>query len=333
MIRIALAGDVVPMRTGAATDPDATAAIGILKSADLAIGSLDMALTKHTAPLDKHVVRRADPAVAADVAQMGFHVLSVANNHAVDFGWSGLDETMHAVCAAGMDPVGAGDDEEMAWRGLVRNVGGQRIGLLAFSCLNPPGSAARAFRPGTAHLPVAVHYAIDQLHAMEEPGDPAALHIATTIGQAEMAALCARVRRIASACDFLIASVHWGYGSGGVLADYQRPLAHALIESGAGMIHGHHPHGVYGFEIHRGAPIFYSMGTFLAQQLLEDAGPRARAIRAGMSRAGLLAVVDIADRRVRAGTIHHTTLGASHTPLLTGQEPLILDAPGEPTED
>lgn len=332
MIRIALAGDVVPMRGGAATDPDAAAAIDVLKSADLVIGNLDMALTRHAAPLDKHVVRRADPVVAADVAQMGFHVLSVANNHAVDFGWPGLEETVRAVRAAGMDAVGAGDDQDIAWRGSVRQVGGQRIGILAFSCLNPPGSAAGTFRPGIAHLPVAVRYEIDQLHAMEEPGDPSALRVATSIGEVDIIALGARVRRIASACDFLIASVHWGYGSGGVLADYQRPLAHALIESGARLVHGHHPHGLHGYEVHHGAPIFYSMGTFLAQQLFEDAGPRARAIRAGMSRAGLLAVVDVADGRVRAGTVHRTTLGAGHTPLLVGQELLDLDSPRDPDD-
>lgn len=77
------------------------------------------------------------------------------------------------------------------------------------------------------------------------------------------------------------------------MADYQPELGHALIDGGVDLIYGHHPHGVHGIELYRGAAIFYSMGTFLAQQLCEDAGFRPRPVRATMSRAGLIVVLDI----------------------------------------
>lgn len=67
--------------------------------------------------------------------------------------------------------------------------------------------------------------------------------------------------------DFVVVSLHWGiHMVESVIADYQRVAGHALIDAGADAIIGHHPHILKGVELHRGKPIFYSLGNFAIEQ-------------------------------------------------------------------
>ncbi len=124
------------------------------------------------------------------------------------------------------------------------------------------------------------------------------------------------VRRLRAQCEFLIVSLHWGFGSGEALAEYQGPLGAALIDAGADVIHGHHPHAVHAIGAHRGKPILFGMGTFMAQQFFLNSGPAAQALRAGMSPDGYVALVDVeADNRLSVRVVP-TTLDDDHLPTL-----------------
>ena len=81
-------------------------------------------------------------ATAVDVGGLGIDVVTVANNHSFDYGWQGLTDTIRALEDSGVRVVGAGRDLASAAAPAHFHVAGRRVGVLAFSCLLPAGSAA-----------------------------------------------------------------------------------------------------------------------------------------------------------------------------------------------
>ena len=90
--------------------------------------------------------------------------------------------------------------------------------------------------------------------------------IETSIEEGETSRLKDAVARIRATCDVLVVQMHWGVPHGwapafqGPLAQYQHPLAHALIDAGADLIVGHHPHIIHGVEHHGRGVVAYSLG-------------------------------------------------------------------------
>lgn len=315
-LTVALAGDVVPARSLTPAPESAERVYALVGGADIAIGNLEMALTDQTVPVRKLVTRKASPDIARDIYMLGFDVLSVANNHTVDFGWPGLQETAKALTSGGAKVVGAGPTRQEAAAPLIERVAGRRVGVVAFSCLTPAGMDAADERPGIASIRIDTAYQIDAAYQLEEPGDPSVVRIRTAAQPDDLAFAVEVVRRLRSQCDLLIVSLHWGFGSGEVLAEYQAPLGAALIDAGADMIHGHHPHAVHAIGAHRGRPILFGMGTFMAQQFFLNSGPAAQALRAGMSPDGYIALVDVeADDRLSVRVVP-TTLDGNRLPTL-----------------
>ena len=316
---LALTGDVLPVRPLATASPEARghaqALFGLLDASDLAIGNLEMPFTERGAPLEKLLNIRAVPEIANDLPAMGFDVVNLANNHTVDYGWAGLADTVHAVRAAGLQPVGVGANLAEAIEPVVLEVSGRRVGVLGLSCLLPTGMAATAQRPGLAPLHVETGYEVDPYYQMEEPGDPSCLRIRTRVRGADLRRAVADVQRLRDRVDVLVVSVHWGYGSGEELAEYQQPLAHALVEAGADVIHGHHPHAVHAVGFHLGRPIFYSLGTFVGQQIFLPAPPAVQSLWGGMSPDGYVARLRFAEHGRTAVEIVPTTLNTERLPV------------------
>jgi poly-gamma-glutamate capsule biosynthesis protein CapA/YwtB (metallophosphatase superfamily) len=315
-LTVALAGDVIPARPLTPASESAEKVYALVGAADIAIGNLDMALTTEAAPVRKLVTRRASSELARDIYMLGFDVLSVANNHTVDFGWAGLQQTVDAVAAGGLKVVGAGATRREAAAPLVERVAGRRVGIIAFSCLTPAGMEASEERPGISAIRIDTAYQIDAVYQMEEPGDPSVVRIRTQAQPDDLAFAVEAVRRLRAECDLLIVTIHWGFGSGEALAEYQAPLGAALIDAGADIVHGHHPHAVHAIGAHRGKPILFGLGTFLAQQFFLNSGPAAARMRAGMSPDGYIALVDLeADDRIGLRIVP-TTLDSNYTPAL-----------------
>lgn len=312
--KIALTGDVIPTRRlPADTGPGRIKAL--FDDADLVIGNFEIPLTSGGSPHAKLFTMRADPAIAQDIGACGFDAVTLANNHAPDYGWQGLSDTIAALNRYGVRTTGAGATYEAAIAPVILTVGELTVGIVASSCLVPAGADATSVRPGIAATSVAVCYEIDPFYQVEEPGDPAAVSVRTRVVDGSQTRLTDRIRSCREHVDVLIAAVHWGFGSGDELADYQQPLGRALVDAGADIVWGHHPHAIHPVELYRDRPIVYSAGTFIGQQVLLDASPAVRAMWDAMLPDGFVSIL--------------TTDGTTHDLAVI---PTSLDATGLPTQ-
>lgn len=205
----------------------------ILRQADVVFGNLEGPLTDagQAAP-DKRYVFRSPPAkVAPALATAGFTVMSLANNHTMDYGVEGLKQTMAALDEVGIQHAGAGMNLQQARRPALVRSGDYILGFLAYSLTFPESFWAQGQSPGTAF----------------GHGD----HIRADVAAAREQA------------DVVVVSFHWGREATTELRDYQSELAHAAIDSGATVVLGHHPHILQGIEHYKHGIIFYSLGNFV----------------------------------------------------------------------
>jgi poly-gamma-glutamate synthesis protein (capsule biosynthesis protein) len=209
--------------------------------------------------------------VAADLGQAGFTVMTVATNHTCDYGPVAFMSTLDHLRNSGITPVGGGKDLAEALTPAFFVVNGLKIAVIAVSCLVPADYAATPERPGIAPLHVDQWTEFHPLMMMTEPGAP--LKMRSKVRHSEQDKLTSLISTLRGMVDFVLVSVHWGYGRGYPQAEYQRPLAHSIIDSGADMILGNHPHSPAGIEMYRGKPILYSLGNHIAQHEWENATP------------------------------------------------------------
>lgn len=245
-----------------------------LRSADLAVVNLELPLTSSGTPAEKAVNLRADPGLSPSLAEAGIGAATVANNHALDYGAEGLLETLAALKGAGVAPVGGGRDLEEALRPELFDLRGTSVAVFGLACTLPPGFAAGKGRPGIAPIRVRSRFYLDNTTLDEQPGMSPWVETATV--EEDVRLVCERIAEARTEADLVVVQVHWGVPNGwcaafqGPLADYQRPLAHALVDAGADLIVGHHPHVIHGVEIYRGGVIAYSLGNFLFHGMSGD---------------------------------------------------------------
>lgn len=205
----------------------------LLKQASVVFGNLEGPLTDGGQPFEgkQYVFRSPPDHVAPALARAGISLVSLANNHLMDYGLEGLRDTQAALDAAGIRYAGAGENLAAARRPSFVEVGGVRLALLAYSLTFPPEFWAAEGRPGTAFG-----------HEHEVRADIAA------------------ARRRA---DVVLVSFHWGREGTTELRDYQQTLGHAAIDAGAAAVIGHHPHVLQAVEHYRDGVILYSLGNFV----------------------------------------------------------------------
>lgn len=261
---IAVTGDVVPMRPLSADDRRLRA---LLASADLAVGNLEAPLTTAGARADKAATQRAHPDRVAEVTVLGFDLMTLANNHMLDYGVEGMRDTRAALRTAGVHAIGAGETATEALHSAVRPTRAGDVAVIGLCSALPPGFAATEDRPGVAPLRVLQQVSIDPSIAAEQPG--AAPYVHTQTYEPDLEAACAEIRRIRDEVALVVVAVHWGVPHGfgavsyGVLAEYQRPAAHRLVDAGADLVVGHHPHVVHPIERYGDALIAYSIGNYV----------------------------------------------------------------------
>lgn len=185
-------------------------------------------------------------------------VVSVASNHALDFGYDALEDTIALFRSWGMQVVGGGADEAEAHRPVILEKDGVRTAILAYCSVIREGQAAIGQHPGVAGMRARTWYVPVDF----QPGCPPL--IMSEALAPDVAAMERDIREARKVAHAVVVCLHWGIRYvPKVLAAYQTPVAHAAIDAGADAIIGHHPHTLKAIEVYRGKPIFYSIGNFL----------------------------------------------------------------------
>ena len=186
-----------------------------------------------TAAADKQFTFRLPPEKVSMFQELGIDIVTLANNHALDFGTDALLDTCSTLDDAGILRVGAGANLEEAKKPVFMEAKGRRIGFLGASRVIPEGSwNATSKGPG-----------------MLTTYDPSLL--------------LEEIRKAREACDYLVVYVHWGIERDERPQGYQRTLGQQYIDAGADLVVGSHPHVMQGLEYYKGKPIVYSLGNFV----------------------------------------------------------------------
>lgn len=200
----------------------------LLRSADVTFGNLESVAAHRGQPGAKKILFRAHPATLLALKDAGFDAVSLANNHANDYGPRALTDTITHLQNLGVSPVGVRLNDATKPTLCVLNRKGLRLGLLAYN----------QFRAGHASL--------------RNPG--------------AMDAMLADIATARSQVDRLMVSMHWGVEYQSRPTIWQQRVGRAAIDAGADLVVGHHPHVYQGLERYRGGVIAYSLGNFLFDQ-------------------------------------------------------------------
>jgi poly-gamma-glutamate capsule biosynthesis protein CapA/YwtB (metallophosphatase superfamily) len=205
----------------------------LLQGSQIVFGNLEGPLTHRGKRFkDKQFTFRSPPdKVAPALATAGFNLVSLANNHSMDYGDEGLRDTMAALDKVGIRYAGAGMNLSQARKPAVMEIGGTRVALLAYALTFPEEFWATAKNPGMPY------------------GHEA--HVRADVAAAR------------THSEIVLVSFHWGQEGKTELREYQSMLAHAAIDSGADAVIGHHPHILQGIERYRDGIILYSLGNFV----------------------------------------------------------------------
>ena len=199
---------------------------GVLRQADLVFINLENPVVEGCPKTYESLKFCTDPVMLEGLTRAGVDVVNLANNHTLDYGEKGLEETKAALVNEGIDSVGREQT-------LVREVGGTKFGFLGFNL------------------------------------------IATGPKQKELEL----IRKVKKEVDVVLVAVHWGREYSQTPSPEQKIWARQLIEAGADVIAGSHPHVVQEWEYISGKPVFYSLGNFIFDQMDIDSTKKGLAVR------------------------------------------------------
>lgn len=219
-------------------------------------------------------------------------IVSLANNHALDFDVQGLQSTLSTLEDLGVHHVGAGEDAATAWRPIIVGERGARLGILAVTdhcgCLDMCGWVAGAGRSGVAYR---------------------------ELSWGDQSPLLDAVKSLRAQAEGVIISLHSGPNYLDHPAKWMRNLAHQLIEAGADIIHFHSAHHVLPIERYRGRLIAYGLGDLLNDyklnsQYRNDLGSTAVVTITPQQGGGRQLTVQLRPHQIRGGTLQ--TLKSDH---------------------
>jgi poly-gamma-glutamate synthesis protein (capsule biosynthesis protein) len=232
-------------------------------------------------PTEPRVVGNADGVRA--IADAGFNIVTLANNHAFDCLDAGFANVRNLLDELGVRHFGAGMNLGEAATPAIVEINGVRLAFLA----------AVDKRSGPYWFASPDHCGVAPL---------------------DMDRLLRQIRELRSTAHHVIVSLHWGEERFWMPSPGQIEQAHAFVDAGASMILGHHPHVIQGMETYHGAPILYSLGNFIADDIHYSDGDVLRWNRT--ERTGCVFVAEFDGK---------TVLHASQTPTYDAGECVDVD--------
>jgi poly-gamma-glutamate synthesis protein (capsule biosynthesis protein) len=211
---------------------------------DVIFGNLESPITSSTKGLDpnRKIVLRAKPEAITALTSTGFNLLSLSNNHILDHYEKGLFDTMELLDQNGIVHAGGGKNLDEARKLAIIEKNGLKIGLLAYTDM------AEITFAGDPYLSFAA--------GPEKSG----------VAPRKYEIIKEDIEKARGQVDLLAVSLHWGIEESFRITPEQVEFAHDLIDDGADIILGHHPHQFQGIEIYKGKPILYSLGNFIFDQ-------------------------------------------------------------------
>jgi poly-gamma-glutamate synthesis protein (capsule biosynthesis protein) len=188
----------------------------------------------------------------------GIDIVSLASNHAMDWGPEALLDSVDMFRGMGKIVIGAGRDADEARKPAIVEKNGVKIAILAYCSVLRDGQAAGKNKAGVSPMRAHTHFAAEEF----QPGSPP--RVITTPYEDDLAALQADVKKARQQADIVIVTIHWGMRIvAKTICTYQPPIAHAAIDAGADLILGHHAHSIKQIEVYKGKVCFYSIGNFM----------------------------------------------------------------------
>ena len=208
--------------------------LSVLREADIFMLNEEFPFGTTGEPMEeKEYTFRVDPSYSTVLSELGVDIVTLANNHMLDFGRGPLTETLNTLDQAGIAHVGAGENIDEAKALKTFEMDGRTIGFLGASRVIPE-------------------------HSWNASSGSSGLF--TTY---DAAALVEQIQKAEESCDFTVVYVHWGIEKNTQPEEYQKTLARQYIDAGADAVIGAHPHVLQGIEFYQGKPIFYSLGNFI----------------------------------------------------------------------
>jgi poly-gamma-glutamate synthesis protein (capsule biosynthesis protein) len=248
-VTLAAVGDVLPEPSWIASPPPLAQLLSgvrdALLAADLAFANLETPLTNSPYPtphksqtsiaLKRDWIFKAQrPDAATGLAEGGMNIVSLANNHTLDYQADGLRDTIRKLESAGVTWCGVGETVRAAFAPRYVTVGDVTFAFIAaaHSSSTPRGFFASSHQFGVASAN-------------------------------DLPMLLSSIRQARARADVVAVSLHWGVEMRPFPEKWQRAMAHRLIDAGADVLIGHHPHVLQGIERYKGKIILYSLGNFV----------------------------------------------------------------------
>lgn len=208
----------------------------VLQSADATIINLECPVTSSISPIHKKFIFRAEPEWLPAIHKAGVTHAALANNHSLDQGYQGLEDTNQHLTANRIIPIGYGDTQCLACQPTFIRKKGIEIALF-----------------NSVLLPLE-----NWVYLEDKNG----------ICQATVDALVEEIQTLKKEKPdcYIVAMLHWGVEYQQLPTPFQRREAHRLINAGTDLIIGHHPHVIQEEEFYKGKAIFYSLGNFVFDQ-------------------------------------------------------------------
>ncbi|KAA3664116.1 MAG: CapA family protein, partial [Chloroflexi bacterium] len=213
----------------------------LLQQADITLGNVESALGDTGTPAPKSYAFRAPPAAAQSLAAAGFDIVSLANNHAMDFGPDALLQGIDLLKANNIIPTGAGKNANTAHAPAIININGLTLAVLSY-----------------VHVPVEYKGFDTEIWTATEntPG------LAWAHPEQIRADVTAVSKPTEQQTDLVVVMLHSGYEYVEAPSPPQIAAAHAAIDAGADLVIGHHAHILQGVEFYKDGVIVYGLGNF-----------------------------------------------------------------------